>query len=97
MKPSLIEAAARAGLKPKANGYPSVPPEEKRTDKAIVLFEEPTDDILTLGAMLVDAKAQLDLLKGLAISGEAYRGNLRMVRGAAVRMAERCKRLLGEQ
>ena len=71
-------------------------PATETTKPPVVLHTEPTEDILLLGEMLVDSKTMADLLKGLVAAGEGYHGNLRVIRGAAVRMAERCKRLLGE-
>ena len=70
---------------------------EKRPDADLVLFREPTEEIFLLGVMLVDAKTQTDLLKGLASAGECYRGDLRIIRGAAKRMTDRCSLLLGEK
>ncbi len=69
---------------------------EVEPDHRTVLHMEPAEDILLLGEMLQDVKTSLDLLRKLAISGVAYRGHLRVIRGNAVRTAERAQRLLGE-
>lgn len=60
------------------------------------LYVEPEEDLLVLGEMLHDAATMGEMLRELPYSRLDYRGNLRVVRGAAVRMADRCAKLLGE-
>jgi hypothetical protein len=60
------------------------------------LYREPEHDIELLGEMLHDVETMEDLLRQLPFDREHYRANLRIVRGAAVRMGERCIRLLQE-
>lgn len=57
---------------------------------------EPATDIELLGAMLTDNATTGALLRQLPYERTHYRSNLRMVLGAAVRMKERCIRLLRE-
>jgi hypothetical protein len=52
--------------------------------------------MLLLGHMLYDAELQDERLRELPFDTRNYRGNLRVIRGAAVRMADRCAKLLGE-
>lgn len=60
------------------------------------LYVEPEDGLLILGEMLYDVSTMGEKLRELPFSRTAFRGNLRVVRGAAVRIADRCAQLLGE-
>lgn len=60
------------------------------------LYREPENDIELLGEMLHDVETMGDKLKRLPFERDHYRADLRIVRGAAVRMADRCARLLEE-
>jgi hypothetical protein len=46
--------------------------------------------------MTGDAEIITELMRGLPFAGSEYRSNLRIARGAAVRLAARCSKLLGE-
>jgi hypothetical protein len=70
------------------------PPAEVPTQRA--LWVEPTEQMLILGEMLRDTQLMLEKLQGLPFSGVGYRGDLRVIRGAAKRTAERCARLIGD-
>lgn len=61
------------------------------------LYIEPENDIELLGEMLHDNRVMAELLQELPFDRAHYRANIRIVLGAAVRMRERCARLLGEQ
>ena len=63
---------------------------------AITIWVEPQDDINLLGVMVNDASLMLGKLKTLPYAAEGYRGDLRVILGAAERMRSRCARLLGE-
>jgi hypothetical protein len=63
---------------------------------APALYAEPQDGVLLLGEMFRDSKVIEEKLKKLPFAGEAYRGDLRVIRGAAKRIADRCAKLLGE-
>lgn len=78
---SLIPPARQPGEGPPA------PPE---------LYVEPQNDIELLGEMLHDQATIGEMLRELPFDRAHYRGNLRVVLGAAVRMRDRCVRLLGE-
>ena len=69
---------------------PPAPPIDRDADK------EPATDIELLGAMIVDNQTMGILLRELPYERAHYRSNLRMVLGAAVRMRDRCRRLLEE-
>lgn len=60
------------------------------------LYVEPEEDLLVLGEMLHDVATMGEMLRELPFVRWSYRGNLRVIRGAAVRMADRCAKLLGE-
>lgn len=64
---------------------PPIPPE---------LYVEPENDIELLGEMLHDAATVAEMLRELPFDRTHYRGNLRIVLGAAVRMRDRCRKLL---
>lgn len=61
------------------------------------LYIEPENDIELLGEMLHDNRVMAEMLQELPFDRAHYRANIRIVLGAAVRMRERCARLLGEQ
>lgn len=63
----------------------------------IELFREPDDSILILGEMIRDVGLMRENLQTLPFDIEAYRGQIRVVLTAAVRMKKRCERLLGEE
>jgi len=73
---------------PRANGrHAAVEPEKT----PVVLHEEPEDAVLLLGEMYRDANVILDKLKTLPFAGpDGYRGDLRVILGAAKRTGERC-------
>lgn len=60
------------------------------------LYVEPEEDLLILGEMLHDVSTMGEMLRALPFDRHRYRGNLRVALGAAVRMRDRCQRLLGE-
>ncbi len=64
---------------------PPAPPE---------LYVEPESDIELLGEMLHDTRTMGEMLAQLPFDRAHYRANLRIVLGAAVRMRDRCQRLL---
>lgn len=72
------------------------PPRRPESSPAITLFVEPEDPIRIMGEMIRDADLVQEKLRGLAFADEHYRADLRVIRGVAVRMADRCARLLGE-
>jgi hypothetical protein len=60
----------------------------------IVLWREPDDDIVLLGAMQADAALQVEKLKRLPLASDGYHGDLYVIRGAAERMRRRCDHLI---
>jgi len=69
---------------------PRAAPEETR------LFVEPVEEIKLLGLMASDTLVIAEKLNGLPAAGDGYRGDLRVVVGAARRLVDRAIRLLGE-
>jgi len=63
---------------------------------AVTLFVEPEDPIRVMGEMIRDVDLISEKLRGLAFADDAYRGDLRVIMGVAVRTKRRCERLLGE-
>lgn len=61
----------------------------------VKLWTEPTEEILILGLMMRDNNTIESMLKRLAFDPD-YQGSLRVIAGAAVRIRERCEKLLGE-
>lgn len=63
-----------------------------------VLYQEPEEDIRILGEMLRDVGIMNKMLQSLvSVDSGEYRGNLRVVLGAAERMKHRCLRLIGDE
>jgi hypothetical protein len=60
------------------------------------LPKEPPEQILLLGHMVADIEIMQAELRGLMFAGPDYRSKLRVVRGAAKRISDRCAKLLGE-
>lgn len=82
---------------PRANGHHATATATATEKERVVLAEEPEDAVLVLGDMVRDASLILDKLKRLPFAGpDGYRGELRVILGAAKRTSERCARLLGE-
>ena len=74
------------------------PPETPReTIERVKLYEEPAEELLLLGLMIEDIALVEKMLRTLPFARDDYRGNLRVIRGAARRMIERTARLLGEK
>ena len=66
------------------------------TDR-IRIFQEPEEDILLLGLMMSESNTISNLIRGLPHSRDDYRGNLRVIRGAAERVKLYATRLIGDQ
>lgn len=80
---------------------PFTPPAEPRrpeedAPKQVELFSEPTDPVLILGEMFRDLKLIEEKLKALPFAADGYRGDLRVIAGAAKRTLDRASRLIGE-
>ncbi len=60
------------------------------------LYQEPTEEVLLLGAMLRDVQLMEEKLKRL-FANAGYRGELRVILGAANRVCQCCAKLLGEE
>lgn len=71
-------------------------PDRATSNSKTTLWREPKDEVLTLGEMLLDVNRMAEFLREIPWSGENYRANLRMVRGAARRIIERSTRLIGD-
>jgi hypothetical protein len=78
---------------PSIHGEIDIPP---HGHAEIVLWTEPADDIVLLGAMQMDAQLQAAKLKTLPLAGDGYHGELLVIRGAAERMRRRCDRLIAQ-
>lgn len=61
------------------------------------LYEPPEDHVLVLGEMLRDVRTIGEKLGELPFADGEYRGDLRVVLAAAKRIAQRCRKLLGEE
>ncbi len=71
--------------------------EPPRSQLAVTLFNEPEEEILVLGLVMADAELIEQKLRGsVRKSPTDYRGDLRVIVGAAVRIKQRCQRLLHE-
>jgi len=67
------------------------------TAPAVALYHQPDEDILLLGEIMRDIALLQVKARGLPTSGvDGYRGELRVMRGAARRIIEAVDRLLGE-
>lgn len=60
------------------------------------LYQDPDNDLNLFGLMTEDVEIMGRILRVLPYAGEAYRGNLRIVRGACHRLAGRCTKLIGD-
>ncbi len=77
---------------------PVSPPPVAEQVPHVTLYEEPVDGVLVLGEMMRDAQLIEEKLKALPFAGGAgYRGELRVILGAANRLCQRCAKLLGEE
>jgi len=71
------------------------PPPEPPAPKP-QLYERPDDQILLHGEMIRDTATIEAKLQGLPFAGSEYRGNLRVIISAALRIRDACQALLGE-
>jgi hypothetical protein len=60
------------------------------------LYQDPDNDVTLFGLMTEDVQIMGKLLQVLPFAGDAYRGNLRIIRGACRRLSARCTKLIGE-
>jgi hypothetical protein len=72
--------------------------DDQDLDVQVSIHREPEEDILLLGLMMQDCALQAEMLRDLIKAGNVqnYRSSLMICRGAAVRMKQRCTRLLGD-
>ncbi len=75
----------------------NVQEEPKPAQTSVSLYEEPQDGVLVLGEMMRDARLIEEKLKALPFAGVGYRGELRVILGAANRVCQCCVKLLGEE
>lgn len=69
------------------------PPQEPQ----LQLYDKPEDQILLHGEMIRDAGTITEILQGLPFAGVDYRGNLRVIISANLRIRDVCLALLGER
>lgn len=62
----------------------------------VKLFEEPENPVLILGELQHEAVTVQAIAKKLQHSRDKYGADLRIIRAAALRIAERAAKLLGE-
>src|ERR1700730_13269134 len=80
--------------RPSFHPPPPAPPDPP--EPQLQLYDKPDDQILLHGEMIRDNATIEQILQGLPFAGQQYRGNLRVVISAAMRIRDVCLALLGE-
>lgn len=73
------------------------PPPPLPKEPQLQIFDKPEDQILLHGEMIRDASTITEILQGLPFAGNDYRGNLRVIISANLRIRDVCLALLGEK
>jgi hypothetical protein len=81
--------------RPKFQPPPPAPPPPP--EPQLQLYDKPEDQILLHGEMIRDAATIGEILQGLPFAGHDYRGNLRVIISANLRIRDVCLALLGEK
>jgi hypothetical protein len=70
--------------------------EAREADRRLQTAPDPQEAVLIYGHMITDVEILRGELTGLLFAGADYRSKLRVVRSAAIRLADRAAKLLGE-